>query len=228
MKILITAGPTCEKIDPVRFISNYSSGKMGYALAEAASKKGHAVTLVSGPVALVPPKSVKTVQVESAAEMAREVRWVAKSADLIIMAAAVADYAPANFAKDKIKKKEAVLSIKLKKTEDILANLGKHREKGQILVGFAAETSDLIRNAESKLEKKNLDWIVANEVGKKDRGFSSDNNAATLISRDGKRIKFPLQSKTSLAGKILSIVSKRTSNTQCSKLNVGGSNRVAF
>ena len=206
MKVLITAGPTREKIDPVRFISNYSSGKMGYALAEAASKKGHEVTLISGPVALVPPKSVKTVQVESAADMACEVRKFAKSADLIIMAAAVADYAPANFAKDKIKKKHASLSIKLKKTEDILANLGKNKRKGQILVGFAAETSALIRNAKSKLEKKNLDWIVANEVGKKDRGFSSDNNAATLISRDGRMIKLPLQSKTSLANKILSLL----------------------
>lgn len=214
MKILITAGPTREKIDPVRFISNYSSGKMGYALAEAASKKGHAVTLVSGPVALVPPKSVKTVQVESAAEMAREVRRIAKSADLIIMAAAVADYAPAKFAKDKIKKKNAVLSIKLKKTEDILSSLGKNRKKGQTIVGFAAETSELIRNAESKLEKKNLDWIVANEVGRKDRGFTSDNNAATLISRDGKRVKLPLQSKTSLANKILRLIFERTSNIQ--------------
>ncbi|MFA6290270.1 MAG: bifunctional phosphopantothenoylcysteine decarboxylase/phosphopantothenate--cysteine ligase CoaBC [Victivallales bacterium] len=208
MKILITAGPTREKIDPVRFISNYSSGKMGYALARTASKKGHEVTLVSGPVALVPPKSVRTVQVESAAEMAREVRRFAKSADLIIMAAAVADYAPSSFAKGKIKKTDAELSIKLRKTEDILASLGKHRRKGQILVGFAAETSNLISNAESKLENKNLDWIVANEVGKKDRGFSSDNNAATLISRDGEKVKLPLQSKTSLAGKILRLVLK--------------------
>ena len=205
MKILITAGPTREKIDPVRFISNFSSGKMGYALAETASKKGHDVTLVSGPVALIPPKSVNTVQVESAAEMAREVRRFAKSADLIIMAAAVADYTPADFAKDKIKKKNMTLFIKLKKTEDILAYLGRNKKKGQILVGFAAETSDLIRNAESKLVKKNLDWIVANEVGKKDRGFSSDNNAATLISRDGKRMKLPLQSKISLAGKIMKL-----------------------
>ena len=210
MKILISAGPTREKIDPVRYISNYSSGKMGYALVEAAVKEGHTVILVSGPVSLVPPKSVKTVQVESAAEMAREVRRFAKSADLIIMAAAVADYAPANFAKNKIKKKQEALSIKLRKTEDILANLGEHRKKGQILVGFAAETSDLIRNAESKLVKKNLDWIVANEVGKKGRGFSSDNNAATLISRGGKKVKLPLQSKTSLAKKILSLVCEPT------------------
>jgi phosphopantothenoylcysteine decarboxylase/phosphopantothenate--cysteine ligase len=207
MKVLITAGPTREKIDPVRFISNYSSGKMGYALAEAASRKGHDVTLVSGPVSLVPPKSVKTVQVESAAEMAREIRRFAKSADLIIMAAAVADYTPAKFAKDKIKKKNPSMSIKLKKTVDILAGLGKSKKKGQVLVGFAAETSDLTTNAESKLQKKNLDWIVANEVGKKDRGFSSDNNAATLISRSGKSVKLPLQSKTSLAEKILRFVS---------------------
>ena len=206
MKVLITAGPTREKIDPVRFISNFSSGKMGYALAEAASKEGHKVTLVSGPVSLVPPKFVKTVQVESAAEMACEIRRFAKSADLIIMVAAVADYTPVNFAKDKIKKKQSIFSIKLKKTEDILATLGKNKKKGQILVGFAAETSDLIKNAESKLEKKNLDWIVANKVGKKDRGFTSDNNAATLLSKDGKRLSFPLQSKTSLAKKILKVV----------------------
>ncbi|HCE47068.1 MAG TPA: bifunctional phosphopantothenoylcysteine decarboxylase/phosphopantothenate--cysteine ligase CoaBC [Lentisphaeria bacterium] len=206
MKILITAGQTREKIDPVRYISNYSSGKMGYALAEAAANKGNKVTLVSGPVSLTPPKSVKTVSVESAAEMACEVRRLAKSADLIIMAAAVADYTPAKFAKDKIKKKNPSMSIKLKKTEDILAGLGKTKKKGQTLVGFAAETSDLIRNAKSKLEKKNLDWIVANEVGKKDRGFTSDNNAATLISRDGRKITLPLQSKKSLAEKILNII----------------------
>lgn len=210
MRVLITAGPTREKIDPVRFISNFSSGKMGYALAEAASEKGHTVTLVSGPVALTPPKSVKTVQVESAAEMAREVRRFVKSADLIIMAAAVADYAPENFAKDKIKKNRSSLSIKLRKTEDILASLGKNKKKEQTLVGFAAETSDLIWNAESKLEKKNLDWIVANEVGKKDRGFTSDNNAAIMISRDGRMIKLPLQSKKSLAKKILRLILKRT------------------
>ncbi|MCX6983646.1 MAG: bifunctional phosphopantothenoylcysteine decarboxylase/phosphopantothenate--cysteine ligase CoaBC [Lentisphaerae bacterium] len=206
MKILITAGPTREKIDPVRFVSNSSSGKMGYALAGAASKKGHNVTLISGPVALIPPKSIKTVQVESAAEMARAVRRFAKSADMIIMAAAVADYAPAKFEKDKIKKKQAELSIKFRKTEDILSSLGKHKRKGQVLVGFAAETSDLVRNAELKLNTKNLDWIVANEVGKKDRGFSSDDNAATLISRHGKRVEFPLQSKSSLAVKILNSV----------------------
>ncbi|HBC87495.1 MAG TPA: bifunctional phosphopantothenoylcysteine decarboxylase/phosphopantothenate--cysteine ligase CoaBC [Lentisphaeria bacterium] len=206
MKILITAGPTREKIDPVRYISNYSSGKMGYALAEAAVRKGHKVTLVSGPVSLVPPKSVKLISVESAAEMACEVRRLAKSADLIIMAAAVADYTSAKFAKDKIKKKKAVLSIKLKKTEDILAGLGKSKKKGQMLVGFAAETSDLLRNAKLKIEKKNLDWIVANEVGRKDRGFSSDNNAATLISREGKKIVLPLQSKKLLAEEILKII----------------------
>ncbi|MFZ2654466.1 MAG: bifunctional phosphopantothenoylcysteine decarboxylase/phosphopantothenate--cysteine ligase CoaBC [Victivallales bacterium] len=208
MKILITAGPTRERIDPVRYISNYSSGKMGYALAEAAVKNGHKVTLVSGPVSIPPPKSVKTVNVESAVDMACEVRRLAKSADLIIMAAAVADYTPAKFAKDKIKKKKPSIMIKLKKTDDILAGLGKTKKKGQVLVGFAAETSNLLKNAKSKLEKKNLDWIVANEVGKNDRGFSSDNNAATLISRDGKKIVIPLQSKKSLAEKILKIISK--------------------
>ncbi len=206
MRVLITAGPTREKIDPVRYISNYSSGKMGFALAETAARKGHRVTLVSGPVSLVSPKSVRTIFIESAAEMACEVRRLAKSADLIIMAAAVADYTPAKFAKDKIKKTRTVISIRLKKTEDILAGLGRTKRKGQILVGFAAETSELLKNARLKLEKKNLDWIVANEVGKKDRGFSSDNNAATLISRRGKKIVLPLQSKKSLAEKIIRIL----------------------
>ena len=221
MKILISAGPTREKIDPVRFISNYSSGKMGYALAEAASRAGHAVTLVSGPVSLTPPDSVRTIHVESAAEMTREVRKYAKSADLIIMAAAVADYTPADFARDKIKKQNDYLTIKLKKTEDILASLGRQKKTGQILVGFAAETSDLLRNAEEKLRRKNLDWIVANEVGRKDRGFTSDNNAATLISKDGRKVRFPLQKKFSLAEKILRQISD-------SKINGDSKKKVLF
>jgi len=206
MRVLITAGPTREKIDPVRYISNYSSGKMGYALAETAMKKGHSVTLVSGPVSLVPPKSVRTIFVESAAEMAREVRRLAKSADLVIMAAAVADYTPAKFANDKIKKTNTSITLKLKRTEDILAGLGKTKRKGQLLAGFAAETSDLLKNACLKLARKNLDWIVANEVGKKDRGFSADKNAVTMISRNGKKYSLPLQDKKSLAEKIIKIL----------------------
>ena len=206
MKILISAGPTREKIDPVRFISNYSSGKMGYALAEVAAEKGHQVTLVSGPVALSSPKKVKTVQVESASEMSREIRRFAKFADLIIMAAAVADYRPVKMAKDKIKKNSRKITIALEKTEDILESLGKTRKKGQIIVGFAAETSNLLKNARAKLVIKNHDWIVANEVGKADRGFSSNNNAAILVSRSGEEIKLSLQSKKSLAGKIINIV----------------------
>lgn len=206
MKILITSGPTREKIDPVRFISNCSSGKMGYALAEAAVRDGNKVTLVSGPVSLAAPHGVKLVKVESAAEMAREVRKFAESADIIIMAAAVADYKPKRIYKGKLKKSEEPLVLELERTEDILENLGKNKKKEQLLVGFAAETSDLLKNAEKKLKKKNLDWIIANDISKSDRGFSADTNAVTLLSRDGKRIDLPLQKKSDLAGKIIEII----------------------
>lgn len=206
MKILITAGPTREKIDTVRFISNPSSGKMGYALAEAAVKGGNKVTLVSGPVSLAAPYGVKFVKVESAAEMASEVYREAPDADVIIMAAAVADYKPKYPYKGKFKKSEDPLVLKLERAEDILENLGKKKKKKQVLVGFAAETSDLLKNAEKKLKRKNLDWIIANDVSRSDRGFSADTNAVTLLSSEGKRIDLPLQKKSKLAKKIMKII----------------------
>ncbi len=206
MKLLISAGPTLEKIDPVRFISNRSSGKMGYALAEAAAKIGHEVFLVSGPVSLPAPAGVETVRVESATEMSSEIKSRFHDADVTIMAAAVADYRPVAVAEGKIKKTAGNLLLELERTEDILASLGSMKKPGQILVGFAAETSDLIKNAKDKLSRKNLDWIVANDVGRSDRGFASDSNAVTILSQSGQKIELPLSGKREIAAKIISII----------------------
>ncbi len=201
-KILITAGPTKEKIDPVRFISNNSSGKMGYAIAEIAKEFGYDITLISGPTNLEKP-TVNVIDVESAAEMANAVYANAESADIIIMAAAVADYTPKKVFDNKMKKGQGDLTLELERTEDILATLGKNKKEGQILVGFAAETENLLENAEVKLKKKNLDWIIANDVSKKGQGFQSNNNSITMISKDGKKINFPLDSKLEIAKNIL-------------------------
>lgn len=208
MKILISAGPTREKIDPVRFISNRSSGKMGYALAEAAAKAGHEVALVSGPVSLSCPDRVKIINVESAEEMANEIKSHFADADITIMAAAVADYKPVSASSQKIKKTEDGLLLELERTEDILASLGKAKRPGKILVGFAAETQDLLENAQNKLKNKNLDWIIANDVSRQDRGFASENNAATMISSKGEKIELPLSAKKEMAEKIIAIITK--------------------
>ena len=204
-KILITAGPTREKIDAVRFLSNRSSGKMGYALAAAARDAGLDVTLVSGPVALPPVDGVTTVRIESAAEMAEAVKSRAPKMDIIIMAAAVADYRPAKIFDGKLKKLPGTLTLELERTEDILASLGQVKPAGQLLIGFAAETDDLIANAAGKLARKNLDWIVANDVRRTDRGFAADCNAVTLLARDGRRIDLELAPKTEIARRILRI-----------------------
>ncbi len=202
-KILVSAGPTREKIDPVRFVSNRSSGKMGYAIAEAARDMGFEVTLVSGPTALMPPEGVNFVAVESAAEMAEAVKSRAMEQDCIIMTAAVADYRPVQIAESKLKKGDGNLIIEFERTEDILASLGKMKRPGQLLAGFAAETDDLIANALSKLRRKNLDWIVANDVRPSDRGMGADNNAVTMLSIDGQRVEFPLAPKKEIAEKIV-------------------------
>ncbi len=207
LNILISAGPTRETIDPVRYISNRSSGKMGYALAEAAARLGHKTVLVSGPVSIKAPAGVTLVPVETAAEMACEIRRWAKKADIVIMAAAVADYTPVRTAAKKIKKTSAGMTLRLKRTEDILSWLGKNRRKGQAIVGFSAETDNIIPNALSKLKRKKADWIIANEVGAgKDRGFESDSNQATMISKDGKVVELPLQSKKLMARKIIDVI----------------------
>lgn len=203
MKILISAGPTREKIDPVRYISNRSSGKMGYAIAQAALKMGHSVTLVSGPVNLTPPENVRVFNVISAAEMAEVIHRQALDADVVIMAAAVADYRPVNPFDSKMKKLPGNLSLQLERTEDILATLGKNKRPSQILIGFAAETDDLEENALGKLQRKNLDWIAANSVAD---GFGTDTNTLTLYSKNNDKIKLPMNSKEVIAEMLLETV----------------------
>ena len=206
MRIVISAGPTREAIDPVRYITNRSTGKMGYAIAEAAQKKGWEVVLVSGPVNLDRPAGVELVQIESAAEMAQAMKNAAENADIIVMAAAVADYRPKQYSTSKVKKSDGDMCIELERTEDILLSLGKNKKPGQILVGFAAETDDLLKNAQGKLERKNLDYIAANIVGVPGRGFAADTNAITLIARDGSQTEFALQSKKDLAAALIDYI----------------------
>lgn len=185
VKILITAGPTREFLDPVRFISNPSTGKMGYAIAREASYRGADVTLISGPSELPPPKVHKFIKVTTAKEMADAVFKEANNAKVVIMTAAVADYTPKEYYENKIKKMGNSLQIELKRTTDILEKLGKNK-KNKILVGFAAETENIKENALEKLKKKNLDMIVANRIGTEESGFASDTNIITLIFRNGR------------------------------------------
>jgi phosphopantothenoylcysteine decarboxylase/phosphopantothenate--cysteine ligase len=196
--VLVTAGPTREYVDPVRFLSNPSTGKMGYALARAARDRGARVILVSGPVTLRAPKGVRVVRVESAAEMCREVMRLYRDADVVIMAAAVADYRPEKRSRSKMKKGSRALTVRMVKTEDILYILGKRKGK-RILIGFAAETGSLLREARRKLEEKKLDMIVANDVSRRAAGFASDYNRGVLIDRDGNVQRLPLMSKEKLA-----------------------------
>jgi len=204
-RILITAGPTVERIDDVRYITNRSSGKMGYALAQAALDRGADVTLVSGPVNLEPPRGARTVKIESAQQMRNAVFASLEHADIIIKAAAVADYTPKAKVDGKIKKSGDGMHLELVRTEDILLSLGK--EKGdRILVGFAAEATDLIENATSKLERKNVDMICANDISRNDIGFGGDENAITLLYRDGRREIIEKCSKSDAANRILDAI----------------------
>lgn len=201
-KILVTAGPTREIIDPVRFLTNRSSGKMGYAIAEAAGKLGGDVTLISGPTSLKPPANVSFVQIETAQEMYEQVMKYYPETDIVIKAAAVADYRPAKIYDQKMKKQDGDLSITLERTIDILKTLGEQKEK-QILVGFAAETENVQAYAEKKLKSKNLDMIVANNVKEQGAGFGVDTNIITIYTKFGEKIEFPLLSKQEAAREIL-------------------------
>ncbi len=201
-RLLVTAGPTREAIDPVRFISNPSSGKMGYALARAAELRGAEVTLVTGPTTVIPPFNVKTVAVTSAAEMATAVLERLDDADIVIKCAAVADYRPASAERHKIKKTENEQTLKLKRTQDILKTIGQ-RKTNQVLVGFAAETRDLDRYAAEKLRVKNLDMLVGNLVGAAGAGFESDTNQVTLFFKDGSKETLGKMLKADLAHLIL-------------------------
>ena len=207
-RILVTAGPTQEAIDPVRYITNHSSGKMGYAIARAAAFRGAEVTLVTGPVHLAPPLFVNTVPVVSAQDMFEAVTERSAAQDIIIKAAAVADYTPVERADQKVKKKEGDLSIPLKRTQDILAWLGEHRREGQFLCGFSMETEHLLENSRAKLAKKHVDMIAANSLRAEGAGFGTDTNRITLITADGDR-ELPLMSKEEAAHQILTEIRER-------------------
>jgi len=201
-KVLVTAGPTREKIDPVRYITNFSSGKMGYAIAEQARNLGAEVTLITGPVSIEPPPGVKVIHVESAQDMLNETIAQYESSDLVVKTAAVADYKPKIVSDRKIKKQEGDARIELERTKDILFELGKNK-KHQVLVGFAAETDHVEEYAMRKLEKKNADMIVANNVAEEGSGFGTDTNKITIYKRDGQSISLPLTTKQEAAKTLL-------------------------
>ena len=202
--VLVTAGPTQEALDPVRYLTNHSTGKMGFALARMAMLRGAEVTLVSGPTAIDPPPFVEVVDVRSAQEMFQAVSARQDWADFIFKAAAVADYTPAQYAGDKLKKKDADLSIPLRRTQDILKHLGEHRRPGQVLCGFSMETQNMLENSRAKLEKKNVDMICANNLKVAGAGFGTDTTVMTVITRSAVE-ELPLMSKEDAAGRILDI-----------------------
>lgn len=209
-KLVVTAGPTYEKIDDVRFIGNYSSGKMGFALAEEAAKLGAKVTLVTGPVSLTTPANVDRINVESAVDMQKSVDTLTDSADVFILAAAVADYMPARKHEGKIKKTDTgdTMNLELVRTPDVLASLGQRKKQGQVLVGFALETENAEEYGRQKLERKNCDMIVINTANKPDSGFGGDNNTISILTRDGSLRSFPPMSKHACAREILGAVER--------------------
>ena len=201
-KVLVTAGPTREALDPVRYLTNRSSGKMGYAIAKMAMLRGAEVTLITGPSAIAPPPFVQVVNIESAQQMFEAVKTHAPQADMVFKAAAVADYTPEVCAEDKLKKSDSDMAIPLKRTQDILAWLGQNRRPGQMLCGFSMETKDMLENSTKKLTKKNVDMICANNLKQAGAGFGVDTNVITLITADG-ATELPLMSKEEAANAIL-------------------------
>ena len=201
-KVLVTAGPTQESLDPVRYLTNHSTGKMGYALARMAMLRGADVTLVSGPTSIAPPPFVNVVNIRSALDMFEAVAAHAAESDFIFKAAAVADYAPASYDDNKIKKKDGDMAIPLKRTQDILKYLGEHRREGQVICGFSMETQNMIENSRAKLQKKNVDMICANNLKQAGAGFGVDTNVITLITKDD-LTELPLLSKEAAASAIL-------------------------
>lgn len=201
--VLVTAGPTRERIDPVRYLSNFSSGKMGYAIAERALLRGARVLLVTGPVAIAPPDGVQVIAIESALDLLDAMQAHAPQADIVIQAAAVADYRPAQVSGQKIKKKDGgAMTIELVENPDVAAAVGKNKRGDQVFVVFAAETQNLLENAAAKLRRKNADFIVANDVMKPGAGFGVDTNIATILTPEGKT-EYPLMRKEALADVIL-------------------------
>ena len=205
-RILVTAGPTCEDIDPVRFLSNRSSGRMGYALARAAAEAGCEVTLVTGPTCLAPPAACRVRSVRTAADMAAAVLEEFPHADALLMAAAVADFRPAGVSESKIHKTNAPPVLNLSKTADILAEVASIRRRGQRVLGFAAETDDILASAREKLRRKELDWIAANKVGEDGIGFGADENEVTVIGADGQEQRLSKQAKSEIARTLVALV----------------------
>ncbi len=213
-KIIVSAGPCREKLDPVRYISNHSSGRMGYALAAAAREAGADVTLISGPTELAPPDNVAFIAVESTSDMLDAVMTHIDQADALLMAAAPADYAPVKVAAEKIKKNDSALQVELAPTPDILKQVAKRKHPGLIVIGFALESEDLIENARKKLADKSLDMIVANSATQPGSGPGAMSNQATIISDDGQIIEFPLMPKRELADKIVMLLAERIGQPQ--------------
>lgn len=213
LNILVTAGPTAESIDPVRYITNHSSGKMGYNIAKICMLRGAKVTLVTGPTAISYPPFVNVVPITTALDMYEAVTSRSPSMDIIIKAAAVADYRPAHVADDKIKKNETSMAIQLEKTDDILKYLGDHKMEGQFLCGFSMETKDMLENSRKKLKKKKLDMIVANNLKVSGAGFKGDTNVVTLITKD-QEIHLPLMSKEEVACKLMDHILNMRKNTR--------------
>lgn len=212
MRFLVTAGPTREPIDPVRFLSNRSSGKMGYAIAQAALDSGHEVVLISGPVALDAPAGARVVRVTTADEMYDAVHANLGGVDIAVLCAAVADFKPARFAARKIKKREGTPQITLVPTRDILASLGAKKPRQFLLAGFAAETDDIAENAREKLEKKQCDVVIANDVSAPGVGFESNENALTIFYPDQTSRELPRAGKQSLAGELVKILAEIKQN----------------
>jgi len=209
LRCLVTAGPTREFFDPVRFVSNPSSGRMGFAVAAAAARAGWAVTLVAGPVSLPTPEGVTRVDVTSAAEMFRAVDEAFDGADLLVMSAAVSDYRPKERADHKVKKGELSMTIEMEPTVDILKSVAARKKPGQFVVGFAAETGDVVAYAEGKMRAKNCDMMVANRVGGPTGGFMSEENTVTLLFRDGARLEIGPAPKTEIAEEIVAAIRER-------------------
>ena len=207
-KVLVTAGPTQEPVDPVRFITNHSTGKMGYAIAENCMRRGAEVTLVSGPVQIASPLCVRVIPVVTAADMASAVKECYKEQDIIIKTAAVADYRPAHPADEKVKKKDAESVLELERTEDILAYIGAHRRDGQFICGFSMETENMLENSRAKLARKNVDMIVANNLKVAGAGFGTDTNVVTIITKDDSR-QLELMSKAEVAASIVDEILKK-------------------
>ena len=207
-KVLISAGPTIAPIDPVRYITNRSTGKMGYSIAKEAKDRGAEVVLVSGPTNLNPPKDVKIINIKTNEEMKNEIFKYFDWADIVIKSAAVADYKPKEYSTEKIKKGEGDLNLSLTRDNDILKSLGEIKTH-QVLVGFAAESNDVLKNADKKLKNKNLDFIVANDITASDTGFGSDDNKVVILSKNNEKLELEKMSKIEVASNIFDMILKK-------------------